>query len=192
MPLRIGVNLVNIVDRSRYYSHPPREGIIRLMGLFSRKTNPMISRTQELRSEIEEIEQQIFQLQEASNSANPVQIRTTINKSIRIPDDPILRLDEELRNITETKLEADSANLFNEQGMRKFDLYGWWQQIKTTKTLPEPNPNEKLVTYLATGRNHGYTALRRETRVARNRFILLAIVLIAVLWSILSLLIPQL
>jgi|TARA_B100000959_G_scaffold113719_1_gene119910 predicted RNase H-like nuclease (RuvC/YqgF family) len=162
------------------------------MGLFSRKTNPMISRTQELRSEIEEIEQQIFQLQEASNSANPVQIRTTINKSIRIPDDPILRLDEELRNITETKLEADSANLFNEQGMRKFDLYGWWQQIKTTKTLPEPNPNEKLVTYLATGRNHGYTALRRETRVARNRFILLAIVLIAVLWSILSLLIPQL
>ena len=152
----------------------------------------MMSRTQELCSEIEEIEQQISQLREASNSANPVQDHTTINKSIRIPDDPILRSDEELRNITETMPEADPANLFNEQGMRKFDLYGWWQQIKTAKALPEPNPNEKLVTYLATGRNHGYTALRRETRVARNRFILLAIVLIAVLWSILSLLIPQL
>jgi len=147
-----------------------------------------MSRTQELCSEIEGIEQQISQLQEA----NPMQARATINKSIRIPDDPILRSDEELRNITGTMPEADSANLFNEQGMRKFDLYGWWQQIKTAKALPEPNPNEKLVTYLATGRNHGYTALRKETRVARNRFILLAIILIAVLWSILSLLIPQL
>ena len=76
--------------------------------------------------------------------------------------------------------------------MRKFDLYGWWQRIKKEEGLPEPNPNEKLVTYLATGRSHGYTALRKETRIARNRFILLAIVLIGVLWSILSLLIPQL
>ena len=162
------------------------------MGLFSRKTNPMMFRTQELRSEIEKIEQQISQLQETYTSTGPVQIRTTINKTVRIPDDPILRSDEELRNITGIIPEPDSSHLFKEQGMRKFDLYGWWQQAKMAKTLPEPNPNEKLVTYLATGRNHGYTALRRETRVARNRFILLAIVLIAVLWSILSLLIPQL
>jgi len=162
------------------------------MGLFPRKSDPMMFRTQELCSEIEQIEKQISQLQEACSSTNPAHIRTTINKTIRIPDDPILRSDDELSNITEIIPELDSPNLFNEQGMRKFDLYGWWQQMMRDKSLPEPNPNEKLVTYLATGRNHGYTALRRETRVARNRFILLALVLIAVLWSILSLLIPQL
>ncbi len=76
--------------------------------------------------------------------------------------------------------------------MRKFDLHGLWLRLKKTDTTPAPTPNEKLVTYLAAGRNHGYTALRKETRVARNRFILLTLVLITVLWSILSLLIPQL
>ena len=70
--------------------------------------------------------------------------------------------------------------------------HGWWQRLKKPDVAPEPTPNEKLVTYLAAGRNHGYTALRKETRVARNRLILLTLVLIAVLWSILSLLIPQL
>ena len=82
--------------------------------------------------------------------------------------------------------------IYKQQGVRKFDQHVKRQQIKTKEPLPEPNPNEKLVTYLATGRSNGYTALRKETRIARNRFILLTIVLIGVLWSILSLLIPQL
>ena len=82
---------------------------------------------------------------------------------------------------------ADSPRLYNDQGVRKFDLHGWWQRLN--RTWRQPTPNEKLVTYLAAGRNHGYTALRKETRVARNRLILLTLVLIAVLWSILSLLI---
>ena len=87
--------------------------------------------------------------------------------------------------------ERDFPSLYNDQGLRKFDLAGWWLR----KQHPEPPPatkNEQLVTLIATGRHHGHTALRRDTRLARNRFILLTLVLLAVLWSILSLLIPQL
>ncbi len=162
------------------------------MGLFSRNPNPLAFRARELGSEIEQIKKQISRLQDASESANPALIRTTINTSIQILDDPILRAKEELKNGDGTMLKPDSPDLYNDQRMRKFDLHGWWQRTKGYEPLPEPSQNEKLVTYLATGRNHGYTALRKETRVARNRFILLTLVLIAILWSILNLLIPQL
>ena len=162
------------------------------MGLFSRNPNPLAFRARELGSEIEQIEKQISRFQDASESANNAFIRTTIKKSIQILDDPILRAKEELKNGDGIMLKPDSPDLYNDQRMRKFDLHGWWQRTKGYEPLPEPSQNEKLVTYLATGRNHGYTALRKETRVARNRFILLTLVLIAILWSILSLLIPQL
>jgi len=155
------------------------------MGWFTHQTNPVTHRTQELSGEIDKLKEQILALQDASHSENPAFIRKTLEKTNPVSIDPNLKKDE-------NKPKRACPSLYNQQGMRKFDLYGWWQQIKTAKALPEPNPNEKLVTYLATGRNHGYTALRKETRVARNRFILLAIILIAVLWSILSLLIPQL
>ena len=162
------------------------------MGWFTRQTNPMTSRTQELSCEIEKLKEQIVILQDASHSKNPALIRTTIEKTTRVSSDPILRNDEVSLKDSENRPKRDDPRLYNEQGVRKFDLHGLWLKIKQCEPLPEPNQNEKLITYLATGRNHGYTALRKETRVARNRFILLTLILVGVLWSILSLLIPQL
>ena len=162
------------------------------MGWFKRKPDHSGARAVELNGEIAALEHQIAQLQDAVDSRNPEEVRTAMEQSIQLRADPILRADESLAETFPRDLPRDAPGLYNEQGVRKFDLHGWWQRLKKTESIPEPTPNEKLVTYLAAGRNHGYTALRKETRVARNRFILLTLVLIAVLWSILSLLIPQL
>ena len=160
------------------------------MGWFGGKSNVMKSRTRELNSQIERLEQQIANLEHVSTSRNATEIRTTLEETTPLPKDPILLSDANPADLFPP--EPDYPGLYNEQGVRKFDLHGLWLRLKKTDTTPEPTPNEKLVTYLAAGRNHGYTALRKETRVARNRFILLTLVLITVLWSILSLLIPQL
>ncbi len=160
------------------------------MGWFGGHKDVMQSRTRELNSQIEQLQQQIADLENVSHSKNATEIRTTLKEIPALPQDPILRSESSTADLFIPQ--ADCPGLYNEQGVRKFDLHGWWQRLKKTESIPEPTPNEKLVTYLAAGRNHGYTALRKETRVARNRFILLTLVLIAVLWSILSLLIPQL
>ena len=108
-----------------------------------------------------------------------------------MPVYPFLKTEEELAESIPEEPERDCPSLYNDLGLRKFDLAGWWLRMKRLEPLPAPTKNEQLVTLIATGRHHGHTALRRDTRLARNRFILLTLVLLAVLWSILSLLIPQ-
>mgnify|MGYP007063845102 CR=1 FL=1 len=162
------------------------------MGWFKRKTNPAICRVDELNSEIKQLEQQISSLQEISDSSDFGIVHQNLEKINANAEEESSKAVDLLPNEPRDVIELEQTTLYNNQGVRKFDLHGWWQRIKQNEALPVPSPNEKLVTYLATGRSHGYTALRKETRIARNRFILLTIVLIGVLWSILSLLIPQL
>ena len=109
-----------------------------------------------------------------------------------LPPDPVLQADLDFPDVLPARTERDCPGLYNNLGVRKFDLHGWWCRLKRREPLPTATSNEKIVAYLATGKNHGHTALRKERRVARNRFIILTLVLMAVLWSVLSLLIPQL
>ena len=109
-----------------------------------------------------------------------------------MPTSPFIKDEEGLPESIPAEPERDCPSLYNDLGLRKFDLAGWWMRVKRAKPLPAPTKNEQLVTLIAAGRHHGHTALRKDTRLARNRFILLTLVLLAVLWSILSLLIPQL
>ena len=162
------------------------------MEWFRRKTNPATYRVDELNEEIRELQQKISSLKKDSASINFGSFHQNYEKPNITEKEKFSGVEALSENNRRDFSELNHPKLYNDQGVRKFDLYGWWQRIKKKEGLPEPNPNEKLVTYLATGRSHGYTALRKETRIARNRFILLAIVLIGVLWSILSLLVPQL
>ena len=162
------------------------------MGWFRRKTNPATYRIEKLNEEIRGLQQKISSLKKDSTSINFGSFHQNYEKPNLTAKEKFSVVEALSENNHRNFYELNHPKLYNDQGVRKFDLYGWWQRIKKEEGLPEPNPNEKLVTYLATGRSHGYTALRKETRIARNRFILLAIVLIGVLWSILSLLIPQL
>jgi hypothetical protein len=162
-----------------------------MIGWFKRKPDPMTSRSRELHHEIAALESQIAQLSDASTLADPRQIQTVLQETRYLPPDPILRADEELTRSLPPVTDPNCPGLFNNQGVRKFDLAGWWLRARR-QPAPAPTGNDKLVAYLAAGRNYGYTALRSERRVARNRFILLAFVLLAMLWTVLSLLIPQL
>ena len=162
-----------------------------MIGWFKRKIDPMTSRSRELHNEITALESQIAQLSNASTLADPRQIQTVLRETRYLPPDPILRADETLTHSLPPVTDPNCPGLYTDQGVRKFDLAGWWLRVKRQPD-PAPTGNDKLVTYLAAGRNYGYTALRIERRVARNRFILLALVLLAMLWTVLSLLIPQL
>jgi hypothetical protein len=162
-----------------------------MIGWFKRKPDPMTSRSRELHHEIAALESQIAQLSDTSTLADPRQIQTVLQETRYLPPDPILRADEELTHSLPPVTDPNCPGLFNNQGVRKFDLAGWWLRARR-QPAPAPTGNDKLVAYLAAGRNYGYTALRSERRVARNRFILLAFVLLAMLWTVLSLLIPQL
>ena len=159
------------------------------MGWFTRKPDPMTTRARELDAEIVALKFEIHQLNNAANCSDPHQIQTVLKETRSMPTGPFIKAEEELPE--SIPAERDCPGLYNDLGLRKFDLAGWWLRMKHLEPLPAPTKNEQLVTLIATGRHHGHTALRRDTRLARNRFILLTLVLLAVLWSILSLLIPQ-
>jgi len=77
---------------------------------------------------------------------------------------------------------------YNELGVRKYDVTAsvrWFQNL-----FQRPPPmNPRLVSYLAAGGVQGLQPLRKEKRVARNRFILfvifLMVVLLGTLWMFL-------
>ena len=72
---------------------------------------------------------------------------------------------------------------FNELGVRKYDLVAVWQRWKNHFRGPAA-ANPRLVNYLAAGSIQGLRPLRYEKRVARNRFLLLVVILLLVLWGL--------
>ena len=80
---------------------------------------------------------------------------------------------------------TDTPEHYNELGVRKYDLPGLWRRLKNHFQGPSTT-NPKLVSYLAAGGIQGFRPLRYEKRVARNRFIALAIFLFIVLLGLLA------
>ena len=79
---------------------------------------------------------------------------------------------------------------YNQLGVRKYDLLGFLGRLKGNfRSRPAANP--KLVSYLAAGSIQGLRPLRYEKRVARNRFVVLTIVLLLVAWGIIAMLIRR-
>src|SRR5260221_4528050 len=81
--------------------------------------------------------------------------------------------------------EADPRDRYNELGVRKYDLPALWHTLCNHFRGP-PTSNPRLVNYLAAGGVHGLRPMRYEKRVARNRFILLIIVLFLILLGVIS------
>jgi hypothetical protein len=78
----------------------------------------------------------------------------------------------------------------NELGVRKYDLFSMWRRLTNHFRGPATS-NPKLVNYLAAGSIQGLRPLRYEKRVARNRFIVLVVILIAVLWGLIAVLMKR-
>ena len=74
---------------------------------------------------------------------------------------------------------------YNELGVRKCDLPALLARLRSHFRGPSTT-NPKLVNYLAAGGIQGLRPLRYEKRVARNRFIVLVIVLFLVLLGLIS------
>jgi len=81
--------------------------------------------------------------------------------------------------------ETASPDQFNEFGVRKYDLPALLHRLRGLFSRPA-STNPRLVTYLAAGGVRGLRPLRYEKRVARNRFIVLVIVLLVILIGIFS------
>jgi hypothetical protein len=82
---------------------------------------------------------------------------------------------EEIKTVQTT----DDSSLYNDLGVRKYDLPALLRRIRNHFRGPSTN-NPKLVHYLAAGGVQGLRPLRYEKRVARNRLIALVIVLVAI------------
>src|SRR5213592_4032746 len=78
----------------------------------------------------------------------------------------------------------------NDLGVRKSDLASNWQRLKNHFRGPVAS-NPKLVHYLSAGSIQGLRPLRYEKRVARNRFIVLALFLVLALWGIIAIFISR-
>jgi hypothetical protein len=85
----------------------------------------------------------------------------------------------------QARAEAESADHYNELGVRKYDLPALWQRLRNHLRGPTTS-NPRLVNYLAAGGVHGLRPMRYEKRVARNRFILLVVVLFLILLGVIS------
>jgi len=92
------------------------------------------------------------------------------------PQEPVFEEVKPPADIPETA----APDQYNELGVRKYDLPALFNRIRNHFRRPTTS-NPRLVTYLAAGGVHGLRPMRYEKRVARNRVIVLALILFAIL-----------
>ncbi len=149
------------------------------MSLFSKKDDLLSQREKALNAEMARLEQEVQRL--ARETPKPVPIPR------RERDDAAGAGKEFARPLPAAKAPANAAPgaaaHFNDSGVRKFDLMGVWKSLRHHVVGPTGN-NPGMVRMLAAGSLHGLRPLRREKRVARNRFIFLFVTLLAILWGL--------
>jgi hypothetical protein len=172
------------------------------MAWFNKKPDPISDRARALSDEIAVLEAQIKQLDARlqSDEAGPRLRSTAVPRSgtgshltpnaapeptaSAAANEPIF--EEVDRGQLKPGIEAaNTPEHYNELGVRKYDLPALLRRIRNHFRGPSTT-NPKLVSYLAAGGIQGLRPLRYERRVARNRFILLVVVLLLVLLGIVT------
>jgi hypothetical protein len=171
------------------------------MAWFRKKPDPISDRARALTDEIAALEQQISRL-DAQVQRDQVQPRlrsTAVPRGpsithAEVPEPPASAPPAVHEPIFE---EVHTARLqghaeapttpehYNELGVRKYDLLALLGRLRNHFRGPATT-NPKLVSYLAAGGIQGLRPLRYEKRVARNRFIALAVVLFAILLGLIA------
>lgn len=166
------------------------------MGWLKKKSDPVSDRAQALNSEIAALEAQIKRLDEQLQHgpemprlrSTAVPHGATINHADPVRSlPPAERSEPVFERINQERITAahdmpNSPEHFNEYGVRKYDFPALMQRLRAFFNGPNTS-NPKLVNYLAAGGVHGLRPLRKEKRVARNRFILFAALLFVVLFG---------
>ncbi len=168
------------------------------MGWFTKKADPISDRARALTEEIAALEAQIKRLDTTlqPGTAPAPRLRSTamphgastINHP---PPSPPPKASEPIfEDVDQNRLKAktDAAatpDHFNELGVRKYDLAGVLRRAKNHFRGPS-TANPKLVNYLAAGSIQGLRPMRYEKRVARNRFLLVSVIILLVLIGIIA------
>jgi hypothetical protein len=173
------------------------------MGLFKKKQDPLSDRARDLNKKIAALEAEIKRL-----SSQPTEHRM----ELAVPDPPAAAATPSPANqpkLRSTALPHGAAitphsppaePVFEEVNQRRLkepvpkpepppdlgiarsDFNSIWRRFRNNFRGPATS-NPKLVNYLAAGSIQGLRPLRYEKRVARNRFIVLASLLILLLWG---------
>lgn len=165
------------------------------MGLSKKKPDPISDKARALNAEIAALEAQIKQLD--SQLARPAEpkLRSTATPSgatisrlaeKSAPAPPAPRpADPVFEKVNNDRLapRVEAPELFNELGVRKYDLPALWNRLRNHLRGPTTS-NPRLINYLAAGGVQGLRPLRYEKRVARNRFLWLVIIVTAVLFGL--------
>jgi hypothetical protein len=174
------------------------------MGLFSKKSDPIASKARELEEQIAAVQLQIKKLNrkldnpEPSNfpppaktngrehiiSQGPAPFSVTPPAARALPARNLAPRDPIFESVDQGAPAAQgdpSKAHFNDLGVRKYDLPGAWRRLVGFFRGPATH-NPKLVSYLAAGSIRGLRPLRYEKRVARNRFVMMSIFFVVVLY----------
>lgn len=176
------------------------------MGLFSKKADPIASKAKELEDQIAAVQLQIKKLNRKLDAPDPERSRaqssTRMNGHNPVLSNPTLRstvnpqgpragqnrnslarepIFESVEQATPAAHSDSSKAQFNDLGVRKYDLPAAWRRVMGYFRGPSTH-NPKLVSYLAAGSIRGLRPLRYEKRVARNRFIMMSIFFVVVLY----------
>src|SRR5579872_7137180 len=153
------------------------------MGLTNKKTDPISDKARALNDEIAALEAEIKRLDSQLSRAPAPKFRSTATpQGATIPHtpekpapppkaDPVF--EDVARGPLTPPVEGETPEIYNELGLRRYDLPSLWNRIRNHFRSPTTS-NPRLVNYLAAGGVQGLRPLRYEKRVARNRFLLLA------------------
>jgi hypothetical protein len=170
------------------------------MGFSKKKPDPISEKERALNAQIAALEAEIKKLDsEATRPPVPKYRSTTLPRGEAVPRPP-----EKLpaakpagpvfEEVASTKIngghEPGSPEIYNELGVRKYDLPALWNRVRNHFRGPSTS-NPRLVNYLAAGGVHGLRPLRYEKRIARNRFIWLVIIVSVVLFGLFYVLLPK-
>jgi len=163
------------------------------MGLLNKKSDPISDKARALNERIAALEAEIKTLDVQLARAPEPKFRSTttppcetISRSLEKPAPAPAPKPREpvFEEVNRAKLAAradnDAPELFNELGVRKYDLPALFNRLRNHFRGPTTS-NPRLVNYLAAGGVQGLRPLRYEKRVARNRFFALVIVVTVVL-----------
>ena len=161
------------------------------MGFLDKKPDLITDKARSLEAEIEKLEAEIKKLDTQLARTPSPKFRSTatppgatIPRAAEKPAPPPRKAEPVFEEIKRGPLAPVAGNetpeIFNELGVRKYDLPALWNRIRNHFRGPTTS-NPRLVNYLAAGGVQGLRPLRYEKRVARNRVVTLATILFAIL-----------